>query len=267
MEKEEFASIEEIDAALEKEFASTVEESDADDGLANQESDEDELADDEILDDEEEDEEPEEPKKGKKESQQEYAFAKLREEKLLAERKASEEAAFMKKLAKASGYGDDVEGYRQDLEKRLIDEEAKQHGVTPEVYKELADAKAKLEKFEKEKVETDRMSRSQKFLNTINDVLADYDVDAKEMSKELFASLEKAGYSIETLLSIPQPEFLIKGALYEKLSVASLKEGKIRDSVETKRIKNSKAPVKTMDEMIDEEMVAYAKARGLKYSK
>lgn len=265
MEKREFSSIEEIDAALDEEFSlSEDDELELDELEDEDESDDDEEDMDEKVEDDEEIIKKEKPNK---QNQQEYAFAKLREEKLQAENKAKQEAEFMRKLAKASGYGEDVESYRKDLESRLVEEEARQHGITPEVYQELADAKAKLEKYEKEKVETERTTKSQKFLNTINQVLEQYDVDSKAMSKELFQSLEDAGYSIETLLSIPQPEFLIRGVLYEKLSKATLKDNSIKNSVETKKLKSSAKDVKSVDELIEEEMVAYAKSRGLKYVK
>lgn len=271
-EKKTFNSVAEIDAALDEEFklvepklAETKEETIEDEDLDEI----DDLDEDEDLDDldEDEDDDTEPASKPDKKAQEGFAFAKLRADKEAAERKAAQEIEFMKKLAKASGYGDDVEKYRKDLEDRLISAEAQQRGVTPEVYKELADAKAKNEIYEKEKQESARLAKSQKFLSTIDTVLSNYDVDAKEMSKELFKSLEDAGYTIDTLLAIPQPEFLIKGVLYEKLASAKMREDKIKGGVETKKITSKTAPVKTVDELVEEEMVAYAKSRGLKYVK
>lgn len=271
-EKKTFNSVAEIDAALDEEFklvepklAETKEETIEDEDLDEI----DDLDEDEDLDDldEDEDDDTEPASKPDKKAQEGFAFAKLRADKEAAERKAAQEIEFMKKLAKASGYGDDVEKYRKDLEDRLISAEAQQRGVTPEVYKELADAKAKNEIYEKEKQESARLAKSQKFLSTIDTVLSNYDVDAKEMSKELFKSLEDAGYTIDTLLAIPQPEFLIKGVLYEKLASAKMREDKLKGGVETKKITSKTAPVKTVDELVEEEMVAYAKSRGLKYVK
>lgn len=271
-DKKTFNSVAEIDAALDEEFklvepklAETKEETIEDEDLDEI----DDLDEDEDLDDldEDEDDDTEPASKPDKKAQEGFAFAKLRADKEAAERKAAQEIEFMKKLAKASGYGDDVEKYRKDLEDRLISAEAQQRGVTPEVYKELADAKAKNEIYEKEKQESARLAKSQKFLSTIDTVLSNYDVDAKEMSKELFKSLEDAGYTIDTLLAIPQPEFLIKGVLYEKLASAKMREDKLKGGVETKKITSKTAPVKTVDELVEEEMVAYAKSRGLKYVK
>lgn len=271
-DKKTFNSVAEIDAALDEEFklvepklAETKEETIEDEDLDEI----DDLDEDEDLDDldEDEDDDTEPASKPDKKAQEGFAFAKLRADKEAAERKAAQEIEFMKKLAKASGYGDDVEKYRKDLEDRLISAEAQQRGVTPEVYKELADAKAKNEIYEKEKQESARLAKSQKFLSTIDAVLSNYDVDAKEMSKELFKSLEDAGYTIDTLLAIPQPEFLIKGVLYEKLASAKMREDKLKGGVETKKITSKTAPVKTVDELVEEEMVAYAKSRGLKYVK
>jgi len=274
MGEKTYASVAEIDAALEAEFAKVNEmevEDDEEEEFDDEEEEEFEgFGDDEeeeTEDDEEEEEEKPTAKKPSKAEKEEFTFAQLRQQAKLAEQKAAEEQAFMRKLAKASGYGDDVAKYRKDLEARLIEQEASQHGVTPEVYKELSEAKAKLQSFQQEREEEQRIAKSQAFLKTINKVLKEYDVDQKAMSKELFDTLEKSGYTIDALLSVPNPEFLIRGALYDKLSKAQVKQSRIRDGLDTRKIKSSSGGVKTMEEMIEQEMVEYAKARGLKYSK
>jgi hypothetical protein len=43
-----------------------------------------------------------------------------------------------------------------------------------------------------------------------------------------------------------------------------LKEGKIKSKVDTKKIGSSSGTVKTIDELLDEEMAEYAKSRGIK---
>lgn len=264
MEEKKYASVEEIDADLEDEFAESE-----DDEVEEEEVEEEE---DELLDDddsafEEEDEEDEtKPKKPSKEEQRAYSFTQLRKEKEAAEAAVRAEQEFYKKLAKASGYGDDVAQYRKDLENRLISEEAKSQGLPPETYKELEEAKEKLRKFETEKAETERSMRSQKFIKTVDKVLKSYDIDPKETSKILFDNLQKAGYTLDTLLTIPEPEFLIRGALYDHLAKAEAKEQKI-GGLDTKRIKSSSGKAKTIDDLVDEEVAAYAKSKGLKYVK
>lgn len=287
MEEKKYVSIEEIDKDLEEEFKEeeTEDDDEMDDDFDDDEdlddaSDEDDESDEESDEDDEEDDEPEQPAKPTREQKKEHAFKELREakanaerlaameraEKLEAQKAAEREKEFMKKLAKTSGY-DDVEEYRKDLEKRLIEEEAKQHGVTPAVYKQLAEAKAKVDALEQEKKASERAERSQKFLATIDKVLKGYEVDREKMSKELFATLEKSGYTIDALLAIPQPELLIRGALYDKLSKAKTRDTDISEGLETKKLRNSAAKVKSIDDLIEEEMVAYAKARNLKYVK
>lgn len=257
-----YESIEEIDKDLDEEFK--VMEEDLEEPADDEEEDLDETEEDE---EEEEEESPIPPKKPSKEEQQQFAYAKLREEKVAAERKASEETEFFKKLAKASGYGDDVATYRNDLEKRIIEEEAKSKGITPEAFKELDEAKTKLAKYEAAKAEEERLGRSQKFLKTVNKVIKDNNLEPKETSKQLFDNLEKAGFTLEMLLAIPNPEYIIKGVLYEQLANTNAQETRIKDGVETRRIKSSGKTQKTIDELVDEEVAAYAKSRGMKYVK
>lgn len=260
--------IDTIDKELDEEFNEKDDSASSDEEEVEEGSEEIDLSSMPQLEEDEEEEEDEDQKaKPDKAKQQEYAFARLREEKAAAEKKAVEQEAFMKKLASASGYEDDVDSYKKDLEKRLIEEEAKRTGVTPDFYRELSDAKSKLAGYEQERSKTERASKSQRFLNTISEVLSSYDVDVEETSQELFDSLEKAGYTIDALLSIPQPEFIIRGALYDKLNKSSLKEGKIKSKVDTKKIGSSSGAVKTIDELLDEEMAEYAKSRGIKVPK
>jgi hypothetical protein len=256
-----FSSVEEIDKELEDEFSIK------DDELEDEDEDEEDFEEEESEEEDSQDEPQPPAKKPSKEEQQSFAYAKLREEKVAAERKASEEADFFKKLAKASGYGDDVSTYRNDLEKRIIEEEAKAKGVSPEAFKELEDTKAKLAKYETTKAEEERLNRSQTFLKTVNKVIKNYDLEPKETSKELFANLEKAGFTVDMLLAIPNPEYIIKGVLFEQLAKSETKETRIKNGVETRRIKSSGKTPKTIDDLVEEEVAAYAKSRGMKYVK
>lgn len=264
MEDKKYTSVAEIDADLEDEFA----EVDDDETEEDVEEEEDELLDDDdsAFEEEEETEETTTPKKPSKEEQRAYSFVQLRKEKEAAEVALLAEQEFYRKLAKASGYGDDVAQYRKDLENRLISEEAKSQGLPPETYKELEDAKQKLKKFETEREESERSMRSQKFIKTVDKVLKSYDIDPKETSKILFDNLQKAGYTLDTLLTIPEPEFLIRGALYDHLAKANVKEERI-GGLDTKRIKSASGKTKTIDDMVDEEVAAYAKSKGMKYVK
>lgn len=271
MEEQEklFTSIEEIDAELAKEFAEAEEKEDkaseqAPEAVEVKEIEPEPVEETEVVEPVEE----KKPEKPSKEAQKDYNFAKLRSEKEEAEKKLVAQQELMKKLAEASGY-DNVEEYRDMLETRLVEEEAKKKGVSPEVYRELSEAKSKVQLLEKERKELDTQVKLEAFSKQIAKVIQDYDLE-ESVGDEIVKSFADLGYTLDTLLSVPHPEVLIKGVLSDKLLSSKAKEEKKKeriDSVDTKTIPNEDIPVKGIEELIEEEMVEYAKSRGLKYIK
>lgn len=270
-----FMSIEEIDAELEKEFAQAPAGTAQKEGTDGQPPKVEEPKA-PIMPTEPKPTEPTDPQKPEetkpakptKDDQRDYNFAKLRSEKEEAEKKLNAQLDLMKKLAEASGY-DSVDEYRTMLENRLIEEEAKKQGVTPELYKELSETKSKVQKLEQERKELDNQIKLETFSKEIAKVLQTYGLE-DSVGDEIVKSFAEMGYTLETLLSVPHPEVLIKGVLSDKMLSRKAKEDKRQDrldSVDTRTVPNADIPVKGIDELIEEEMVAYAKSRGLKYSK
>lgn len=273
-----YTSIQEIDADLEKEFVVSA-AADAED--SNQEEDTKEVneveseetaaeveSEQEVneLEEKADTTEPIKETKPSKDEQKDYNFAKLRSEKEAAEKQLLEQAALMKKLAEASGYNS-VEEYKQVLENRLIEEEAKKQGVSPKMYKELSEAKSKVQKLEAEKLELDNRIKLEAFSKEIANVVGSYGL-SEDTGDEIVKRFAELGYTLETLLSVPHPEILIKGVIADKLNEKSTKEQANKakaENVDTKTIPSAKVEVKSIEQLIDDEMRTYAKSRGIKY--
>lgn len=273
-----YTSIQEIDADLEKEFVVSA-AADAED--SNQEEDTKEVneveseetaaeveSEQEVneLEEKADTTEPIKETKPSKDEQKDYNFAKLRSEKEAAEKQLLEQAALMKKLAEASGYNS-VEEYKQVLENRLIEEEAKKQGVSPKMYKELSEAKSKVQKLEAEKLELDNRIKLEAFSKEIANVVGAYGL-SEDTGDEIVKRFAELGYTLETLLSVPHPEILIKGVIADKLNEKSTKEQANKakaENVDTKTIPSAKVEVKSIEQLIDDEMRTYAKSRGIKY--
>lgn len=273
-----YTSIQEIDADLEKEFvvsaAADAEDSDQEEDTkeVNEVEGEETTAEVESeqevnkLEEKADTTEPIKETKPNKDEQKDYNFAKLRSEKEAAEKQLLEQAALMKKLAEASGYNS-VEEYKQVLENRLIEEEAKKQGVSPKMYKELSEAKSKVQKLEAEKLELDNRIKLEAFSKEIANVVGAYGL-SEDTGDEIVKRFAELGYTLETLLSVPHPEILIKGVIADKLNEKSTKEQANKakaENVDTKTIPSAKVEVKSIEQLIDDEMRTYAKSRGIKY--
>ena len=74
------------------------------------------------------------------------------------------------------------------------------------------------------------MNKANAFKIAVDKAVADYNL-GEDGRNEIFNKLEEAGFSVDTLLSIPNPEILIKGVLSDK--IAEFSKQKQIDKLET----------------------------------
>lgn len=243
----ELNSVEDIDAMLDNEFKITDEEpskdiQETDGNVDNQESDEDlnEIendnqefeTDEETKDDETKENEEKSDNKPSAEDKKEFAFSKIRKENSDLKNQLNEkksESEFLNKLAAQYGYTD-VKKFQADYEKARVQQEAKDKGLDPVLYSQLQESNKRIAELENKQKEAELMNKANNFKIAVDKAVADYNL-GEDGKNEIFNKLEEAGFSVDTLLAIPNPEILIKGVLSDK--IAEFSKQKQIDKLET----------------------------------
>lgn len=221
MENDVFMDIDALDAELDKEFgelANNQVEDEEQEINTEVETSEDENTQEEPVDntadtaEETAEQSSEEPEKVDK---KEYAFANLRAENgnLKKERDAyKSDSDYLKSLAQSYGY-DSVSEFQEALKQQRYQREAESKGYDYDLYKKTMEQEERIAKLEKEKVEAENARKLERFKGALDDAVAKYDIS----EDDIFSRLEDAGISVEEILSISNPNLLIKGVLSDKI--------------------------------------------------
>ncbi len=148
-----------------------------------------------------------------------YSFAQLRKENSEFKAKNKELSAndeFLRAIAAQYGY-DDVEDFKKVYEDARIQKEAKEKGYDPVLYKQLQDSNRRIQQLEKESQESKLMEKASNFKSSMEKVISDYNL-GESARDEIFSKLEESGYTVDTLLGLPNPEVVIKGVLSDKIA-------------------------------------------------
>lgn len=229
----ELNSVEDIDALLDKEFnltesdvADDIEETDGNVDDEDLNNDDNQDLDNDIStenDDEnnsnEENEDNVTDNKPSVEDKKEFAFSKIRKENSDLKNQLNqrnEESEFLSKLAAEYGYTD-VKQFKEAYEKARYEKEAKDKGLDPVLYAQLQESNKRIAELENKQRETELVNRASNFKNAVDKAVADYNL-GEEGRTEIFNKLEEAGFTVDSLLEIPNPEILIKGVLSDKIA-------------------------------------------------
>lgn len=148
-----------------------------------------------------------------------YSFAQLRKENSEFKAKNKELSAndeFLRAIAAQYGY-DDVEDFKRVYEDTRIQKEAKEKGYDPVLYKQLQESNRRIEQLEKKNQEATLMKKATDFKSSMEKVISDFNL-GESARDEIFSKLEESGYTVDTLLSLPNPEVVIKGVLSDKIA-------------------------------------------------
>ena len=238
----ELNSVEDIDTMLDNEFKLTNEQSSEDVEETNGNVEEQETEDDENQesgssdetkdDDNVEENEEVNDNKPSADDKKEFAFSKMRKENSDLKSQINEqnqEVEFLKKLASQYGYTD-IKKFQADYEKARIQQEAKDKGLDPVLYSQLQESNKRIAELENKQKEAELVNKANNFKIAVDKAVADYNL-GEDGRTEIFNKLEEAGFSVDTLLSIPNPEILIKGILSDK--IAEFSKQKQIDKLET----------------------------------
>lgn len=192
-----------------------------------------------------------------------FAFGKLRKENSDLKNQLNEknqESEFLNKLAANYGYTD-VKKFQADYEKARVQQEAKDKGLDPVLYSQLQESNKRIAELENKQKEAELVEKANNFRNAVDKAVVDYKL-GEDGRNEIFNKLEEAGFSVDTLLTIPNPEILIKGILSDKIAELS-KQTQI-DKLETldnlsddKHNGNISNDSVSLDDIIAKEMKQY----------
>ena len=193
----------------------------------------------------------------------EFAFSKIRKENSDLKNQLNqknEESEFLSRMAAQYGYTD-VKKFQADYEKARIEQEAKNKGLDPVLYAQLQESNRRIAELEQKQKETELVNKAANFKSAVDKAVADYNLGEDERN-EIFNKLEEAGFSVDTLLEIPNPEILIKGVLSDKIAELS-KQKQIDklsnlDSIsDDKHTGSASSDSLSLDELIAKEMKQY----------
>lgn len=215
-----------------------------------------------------EDKKPNSVQKPTKEEQEQYAFAELRRKQREAEDGVTKYNTMFKRLAKVQGYKN-ADEYVAALEKSLKEKEAESQNIPLEYLEKYQQLEKEYNQLKTQKETEERATRSQQFLSVVEREIKAVGSEDPELKTAIFNKLEELKYDLDTLLTLPKPEYLIRGILNEIKPVAPATptvEEPVATQVETTKIdQGGGKTTRTIDEIIDDEMKIYAKQRGLVY--
>lgn len=227
----ELNTVEDIDAMLDNQFNITDEEPgvDVEETDGNVEDQESEIGENQETENDEETKDDDNVEKNKTDDdsdkkpsaddKKDFAFSKMRKENSDLKNQLNEknaETEFLNRLAAQYGYTD-VKKFQADYEKARVQQEAKDKGLDPVLYSQLQESNKRIAELEKKQSETELINKANNFRNAVDKAVADYNL-GDDGRNEIFNKLEEAGFSVDTLLTIPNPEILIKGVLSDKIA-------------------------------------------------
>lgn len=265
-------SIDDIDAKLDAEFGTVANEPEEDlvetenvDDASVEETTKD--VSESVEDTQKEEEKPQEEKSqveeeatDKSEKKDYHAFADLRAQNstLKKEKEALEaDSTFLKDLAASYGYND-TSAFVKAYKDAKTQQEAKEKGYDPELYKQNMEQMERIKALEKQR-EQDLMDRKlERFKGALENVTTLYNIS----EEEVFARLEKSGLDVDTILAVPNPKLLLDGLLVDKIQ-ASAKQSQIQEQNNMKGLvedKNEDGGVDktiTIDSLLKDDLAKY----------
>lgn len=193
----------------------------------------------------------------------EFAFSKIRKENSDLKNQLNqknEESEFLSRMAAQYGYTD-VKKFQADYEKARIEQEAKNKGLDPVLYAQLQESNRRIAELEQKQKETELVNKAANFKSAVDKAVVDYNL-GEDGRNEIFNKLEEAGFSVDTLLEIPNPEILIKGILSDKIAEMSKqtqidKMQKLDSLSDDKHTGSDSSDSLSLDELIAKEMKQY----------
>lgn len=267
----ELKSIEDIDAMLDSQF--NIDENDKEDiedteeEVIEEETDNQEIDETEETEDDKDDESSEEEQKvdnkPTKEDKKEYAFSQLRKENAELKSKANESKYYedaMNKIASQYGYTN-AKDFMEAYENARMEQEAKNKGLDPVLYAELQKSNKRIAELEENNRNAELTQKATALRSCIDRFVDKYSL-GEDGNKLILDRLEEEGFSIDSLLNVPNFDVVIKGVLSDKIEEASkqtqIEKNEAVDNLSEDRHDGTSSEKSiTLDDLIANEMKQY----------
>ena len=217
-------------------------------------------------------EEPVEEQKTKtkhtKDEQQKFAFAKLNKERSDALAKAKEYEDIFNDLAKMYNFPD-AESYKNQLRKAMDASNAKKQGISPEIYHKLQEQEAQINRLNAQNDMQIKQAKVNRFQKALDGVVKEYNFNQEDIDG-MFDNLQKAGYTVDTLLQQPNPDLIIRGAFMSKINERTIQNQRELEAQSSKGVDTTKhdshesTPDYDLDADVKATLKEYADSMGYK---
>lgn len=166
-----------------------------------------------------------------------FAFENMRKENsILKQEKAELEnyKTILSDLAASYGYTD-IEKFQTDIKNARYQKEAENKGVDPILYRENMENKARIAELEKQRDAEMFMRKADKFKANVDSASKEYNIS----EEEIFNRLDKAGFTVDDILSVPNPKLLIDGILTDKIRESAI-QSQISEQERVNKLSESK---------------------------
>ena len=203
-----------------------------------------------------------------KDEQQKFAFAKLNKERSDALAKAKEYEDIFNDLAKMYNFPD-AESYKNQLRKAMDASNAKKQGISPEIYHKLQEQEAQINRLNEQNNIQIRQARVNKFQKALDGVVKEYNFSQDDVNG-MFDNLQKAGYTVDTLLQQPNPDLIIRGAFMSKINERTIQNQRELEAQSSKGVDTTKhdshesTPTYDLDADVKATLKEYADSMGYK---
>lgn len=203
-----------------------------------------------------------------KDEQQKFAFAKLNKERSDALAKAKEYEDIFNDLAKMYNFPD-AESYKNQLKKAMDASNAKKQGISPEIYHKLQEQEAQINRLNEQNNIQIRQARVNKFQKALDGVVKEYNFNQEDIDG-MFDNLQKAGYTVDTLLQQPNPDLIIRGAFMSKINERTIQNQRELEAQSSKGVDTTKhdshesTPTYDLDADVKATLKEYADSMGYK---
>ena len=217
-------------------------------------------------------EEPAEEQKTKtkhtKDEQQKFAFAKLNKERSDALAKAKEYEDIFNDLAKMYNFPD-AESYKNQLRKAMDASNAKKQGISPEIYHKLQEQEAQINRLNAQNDMQIKQAKVNRFQKALDGVVKEYNFNQEDIDG-MFDNLQKAGYTVDTLLQQPNPDLIIRRAFMSKINERTIQNQRELEAQSSKGVDTTKhdshesTPTYDLDADVKATLKEYADSMGYK---
>ena len=203
-----------------------------------------------------------------KDEQRDFAFAKLNRERSDALAKAKEYEDMFNDLARMAGFSD-VNSYKAQLKQAMDAKNAQKQGISPEVYRKLQEQEAQINRLNTQNIIQMQQARVNSFQKALDGVVKEYNFSQEDVN-DMFDNLQKAGYTVDTLLQQPNPDLIIRGAFMSKINERTVQNQRELEAKSSKGVDTTKhdstesAPAYDLDADVMASLKEYADSMGCK---